>query len=428
MSDLGQVITFASRLYRQRARVGYAGYLRRDPMALLELRPGRVNPYPVYARLRAGGPLTPTRLGNWVSTSHRVCDAVLRDRRFGVRLDDVDPSVTVDESDLSFLSMNPPDHTRLRRLALPAFSPKAVASYQARIERTVGDLLDQASAAGQFDLVSDFAAPLPIAVITDLLGIPDSRSADFARYGVVIGSALDGIKSMRHARQLLASNSELEQLFGHLFELRRREPGDDIVSALVAAEGDRVTPDEMLPMCMLLLVAGFETTVNLISNAVLALLGHVRQWQALCADPEHLAARAVEETLRWNPPVQRTARFARQDLELEGKTVRRGQPVVTLIGAANRDPEVYRDPDTFDIRRESAVGHLAFSSGIHYCIGQPLAKLEATVALSQLATRMPGLARRGSVTWRNATTIRGPLRLPVTARPAGVRVNQLAAA
>jgi P450-derived glycosyltransferase activator len=410
MSDLGQVITFASRLYRQRAGVGYAGYLRREPMALLELRPGRVNPYPVYARLREGGPLTPTRLGSWVSTSHRVCDAVLRDRRFGVRLDD--PAAR-EESDMSFLGLNPPDHTRLRRLALPAFSPKAVAGYQARIECTVGDLLDRASAVGQFDLVSGFAAPLPIAVITDLLGIPDADAVGFARYGTVVGSALDGVKSMRHARQLMASSAEVQQLFGHLFELRRREPGDDIVSGLVAA-GDRVTATEMLSMCVLLLVAGFETTVNLVSNAVLALLGHPRQWQALCADPG-LAARAAEEVLRWDPPVQRTDRVALQDLELEGKTVRRGERVVTLIGAANRDPEVYRDPDTFDIMRENAVGHLAFSSGIHYCLGQPLARLEATVALSQLATRMPALARRGSVTWRNATTIRGPLRLPVTA-------------
>ena len=169
MSDLGQAITFAAKLYGTRASVRYAGYLRRDPMARLELRPGQLNPYPIYAELRAQGPLTRTRNGNWVSTSHRVCDAVLRDRRFGVRL--AEESL---EFEASFLTRNPPDHTRLRRLALPAFSPKAVAGYQPRIEHTVGDLLDRAPTAAQFDLVSGFAAPLPIAVITDLLGIPDA--------------------------------------------------------------------------------------------------------------------------------------------------------------------------------------------------------------------------------------------------------------
>jgi cytochrome P450 len=416
MSQLGQAIAFASRLYRDRAGVFGAGYLRRDPMALLQLRPGRVNPYAVYDRLRERGPLTPTRLGNWVSTSHRVCDCVLRDRRFGARPED--QPAGPDEFDLSFLGMNPPDHSRLRRLALPAFSPRAVATYQGRIERTVGDLLDQAEAAGRFDLVSGFAAPLPIAVITNLLGIPDSSSADFARHGMVFGSALDGIKSMRHARQLQASDVELEQLFENLFALRRREPRDDIVSRLVAAEGDQISPAEMLPMCNLLLVAGFETTVNLISNAVLALLGHPRQWQALCADAARLAPRAVEEVLRWDPPVQRTGRVALEPLELAGRHVRKGQQVVTLIGAANRDPEVYDRPEVFDILREvPGPGHLAFSSGIHYCLGQPLARLEATIALRMLAERMPGLALAGRVKRRNATTIRGPVRLPVAVYP-----------
>jgi P450-derived glycosyltransferase activator len=415
MSDLGPAIAFASRLYRQRAGIVYNGYLRRDQLSLLELRPGRDNPYAIYDQLRARGTLTPTRLGNWATTSHRVCDSVLRDRRFGVRPEDAEAPANLDE-DFSFLGMNPPDHTRLRRLAQPAFSPKAVATYQDRIERTVGDLLDRASAAGQFDLVSAVAAPLPIAVITDLLGIPDSDSARFARYGMVIGSALDGIKSMRHAAQLQASNAELTQLFENLFELRRREPRDDIVSHLVAAEGDQVQPGEMLPMCVLLLVAGFETTVNLIGNAVLALLDHPGQWQALCADPKAMAPKAVEETLRFDPPVQRTGRVALQSLELENKPVRKGQIVVTLIGATGRDPEAFPDPDTFDIDREPTASHLAFSSGIHYCLGQPLARLEATTALRLLAERMPGLIRSGRVQRRNATTIRGPVRMPVATR------------
>ncbi len=207
MSELGQAITFAARLYGEHASVRYAGYVRRDPMARLALRPGQLNPYPIYAELRAQGPLTRTRSGNWVSTSHRVCDAVLRDRRFGVRLEEESP-----EFEASFLTRNPPDHTRLRRLALPAFSPKAVAGYQGRIERTVGDLLDRALAAGQFDLVAGFAAPLPVAVITDLLGIPDADAADFARYGAIFGSALE-------RRQVDAARAAADRQ-------QQRHPGD----------------------------------------------------------------------------------------------------------------------------------------------------------------------------------------------------------
>jgi cytochrome P450 len=418
MADLRQVLAFASSLYVARAGVAYAGYVRRDPMSLIQLRPGRVNPYAIYDRLRAQGTLVPTRLGNWATTSHRVCDGVLRDRRLGVRPAEQDGvAATDDELDLSFLSMNPPDHTRLRRLAAPAFGPRAVATYTGRIERTVGELLDAAAAesstGGEFDLVSAFAVALPIAVITDLLGIPDSRSADFARYGMLIGSAIDGIRSLRHARQLMAADAVLRRLFEDLFELRRREPRDDILSQLVAAEGDQVRPEEIMPLCSLLLVAGFETTVNLIGNGVLALLGNPAQWQALCADPAAMAPMAVEEVLRFDPPVQRTYRVALEPLELEGKQVRKDQIVVTLIGAANRDPEVYRQPDAFDISRENAASHLAFSSGIHYCLGQPLARLEATIAFRMLAERMPTLSRAGSVKRRNATTIRGPVRLPV---------------
>src|SRR5580698_10608863 len=197
MSDLTQTIAFASQLYREKAATAYAGYVRRDQLARLSLRPGRANPYPLYEQLRARGPLIRTRLGEWVTTSHRVCSAVLRDRRFG--------QTPADEVEASFLTMNPPDHTRLRRIAAPAFSPKAVATYQPRIEKVVGDLLDRAAARPAFDLVSEFAAPLPIAVITDLLGIPDADAAEFARYGVVIGGAIDGIRSLRHAAQAQAA-------------------------------------------------------------------------------------------------------------------------------------------------------------------------------------------------------------------------------
>jgi len=408
---------FASGLYRERAALAWAGYRHRDPMSRLRLRPGRENPYAVYDRLRAAGPLVPTRAGGWACTSYRGCDAVLRDRRFGRH-------PAEDRPGMSFLGLNPPDHTRLRRLALPAFTPKAVARYTARMERTAVGLLDEAVAAGRFDLVSGFAGPLPIAVITDLLGIPDSRAGDFARYGRAIGGSLDGIKSVRHARQLLAARADLRQLFDHLFELRRREPRDDIISHLLAAEGEQISPREMVPMCNLLLVAGFETTVNLISNAVLALLAHPDQWRALCADPEGLAPQVVEEVLRWDPPVQRTSRIALEPVELEGHQVREGQQVITLIGAANRDPAAYQDPGTFDITRTGGPPHLAFASGIHYCLGHALARAEAAVALRLLAERTPHLTRSGPVRRRNTTIIRGPLHLPLTTgHPAPVPVS-----
>ena len=409
MSGIGGTAAFAAGLYWRRASVGYAGHVRRDPLALLNLRRGQAYPYPIYERIRATGALVPTRLG-WMSVSHRVCDSVLRNRRFGVRLEEDETR----ELDLSFLQKNPPDHTRLRRLALPSFSPKAVAGYRDRIQSTTGHLLDRAAAKGEFDLVSALAGPLPIAVITDLLGIPDADAEAFARDGIVLGSALDGIKSLRHASQLQANSLKLQRLFDRLFELRRREPANDVISRLLAAEGDQLTSAEILSMSMLLLIAGFETTVNLIGNCVLALLDHREQWQDLCADPQALASKAVEETLRYDSPVQVTSRVALEPQDLEGQVVHRGQHVVTLIGGANRDPEIYAEPGTFNIHREAAAEHLSFSSGIHYCLGQALARLEATIALQMLAERIPGLGLAGPIQRRRTTTLRGPLHLPVT--------------
>ncbi|HVQ91203.1 MAG TPA: cytochrome P450 [Mycobacteriales bacterium] len=412
MAQLRQAARFATGLYRERLAVARAGYVRRDLMALLQLRPGRDDPYAIYARMRRAGTVLPTRLGNWVTPSHRLCNMVLRDRRFGVRPADAPPPSAAD-FELSFLELNPPDHTRLRRLAQPAFSPRQMTGYRPRIEATAQRLLDRAAAAGRFDLVPALAAPLPIAVITDLLGVPNDRADDFARWGADIGSAISGIRSLAHAARLQKANAELAALFGGLFELRRREPEDDLVSQLVAAEDEQIRPDEMLSMCVLLLVAGFETTVNLIGNAVTALLDHPDQWDALCADPAGLADRAIEETLRYDPPVQRTARIALQPVDLDGTPVRKGQAVVTLLGAANRDPAAHPDPDRFDIGRTQTADHLAFSSGIHYCVGAPLARLEATIALRALAERMPGLRRDGTVRRRSSNIIRGPIRLPL---------------
>jgi P450-derived glycosyltransferase activator len=408
---LRQLAGFVGELYRAKLTLGIQGYARHDELALLMLHPGRDNPYPLYERLRERGPLVRSRVGPWVTTSHRLSNQILRDRQFGVALDGEEAP---NAGGLSFLEMNPPDHTRLRRLAAPAFSPKRIAGYTTLIEKTVQRLLDDLPRHGSFDLVSRFAAPLPIAVISELLGVPTTHEADFASWGATIGSAIDGVKGVRHLRALLAANANLERLFHDLFEQRRRQPGEDVISTVVAAEGERISPEEMLPICVLLLIAGFETTVNLISNGVLALLEHPEQWAALHGDPT-LAAAAVEEILRFDPPVQRTGRVALADVDLDGTALRHGEQVVVLTGAANRDPSVYADPGRFDIQRPAAAEHLAFSSGIHYCLGAPLARVEGTIALAALAGRLPDLHRAGRMVRRNAATIRGPLRLPVAA-------------
>ena len=407
-----QAVQFATDLYRTRAKLAYWAHVKGIPMARLQTAAGQRDPYPIYEQIRASGSMTIGPLGNWVTPRHDLCTLVLRDRRFGVRPADALPVPTArDQFDLSLLDRNPPEHTRLRRLAAPAFGPRRIAAYRPLIESTVDRLLDDAERRGRFDLQSTFSAPLPIAVITELLGVPDADAEALSRHGATIGSALGGITSLRHAARLFAANQALERLMTGVFELRRREPGDDVVSALLAA-GYEIAPEELRSLCVLLLVAGFETTVNLLGNAVLALLDHPEQWEALRADPS-LAEAAVEETLRFDPPVQRTVRVALDDLDLDGYPVRKDQFVVTLIGAANRDPNVYDEPDRFDILRASPAEHLAFSGGIHYCVGAPLARLEATIALQSLVERFPRLHQVGRVQYRRSATIRGPQVFPV---------------
>ena len=414
-TQFSQAASFTKGLYVRRASVLWHGYVRRDPMMLMQLGPGRDDPYRIYTELRAQGPLLPTRLGNWVTTSHSLCSQVLRDRTMLARPADSPVPTDDEEINLSFLDMNDPDHARLRRIVAPAFGPRQIAGFRPAVEATVHRLIDGMLAQDEVDLVSAFAAPLPIAVITGLLGVPDADAAAFARYGALIGGALDGIRSRSHARARMAADRRLRQMFDDLFELRRREPADDVVSRVVHATDD-VAARELFPLCVLLLVAGFETTVNLIGNGVLALTAHPEQWELLRAAPSEMAAKVVEETLRWDPPVQRTGRTPAADVDLAGQRVRTGQYVITLIGAANRDPEVYRRPDEFDLTRSGEADHLAFSAGVHYCVGAPLARMETAVAFAALAERLPGLQIAGRVRRRNATTIRGPLILPVRTR------------
>ena len=416
LTSVRSAATFAGGLYRERWDRWYAARFRGDQLARLNLREGRRDPYAVYEDMRAIGPMVPTRLGNWATTSYAICNQVLRNRQFGVREEDgtAPQHSPQEEFDLSFLSLNPPDHERLRRVAAPAFSPKMMAGYASTIRETVDGLLTAAERNGTFDLVSDLAAPLPIAVITRMMGVEGGDVADFQRYGQALGSALDGVTSIGQARRVIEANRELDKLFARLFEEREREPRDDLISVIVAEKGERIRPQEMRPMCSLLLIAGFETTVNLIGNATRALLGHPEQWEMLRDDPT-LTAPAVEEVLRWDPPVQETARLSFRETEVGGVPVHVNQVVILLLAGANRDPEVFPDPARFDIARTPGAEHLAFSSGIHYCLGAPLARLEAIEALSALVQRMPRLHRTGRIVMRPSRLIRGPLHMPVAA-------------
>lgn len=412
---MNAVVSLMRELVVVRSSVVWHGHVRGDPFARLQLAEGRRDPYAIYAEVRQRGDVVPTPVIGFQTASHRVCREVLRDRQFGVQTAE---TVARGDGRMSLLELDPPDHTRLRRLAAPAFTPRALAGSRTRIESVVNGLLDALPNEGPFDLVSGLASPLPISVITDLLGVPTANSPAFARYGATIGSALAGPQSVAHVVRLIEADRQLDKVMTQVFDHRRREPGDDLVSRLLASEGDQLRPEELRPLCMLLLLAGFETTVNLIGNTVLALLDRPDQWQAVVNDPT-LAAKAIEETLRWDAPVQRTLRAPNTDVELAGVPIPKGSAVILLLAGANRDPGAFEDPDRYDLHRTGGAEHLGFSAGIHYCLGAPLARLEATIALEKLVQRFPRLQRAGRLRRRHGTVIRGPAEL-VVGQPAAV--------
>ena len=319
-----------------------------------------------------------------------------------------------DRINRNLLGVDGEDHRRLRRLVTKAFTPRIVEGMRPRIQEIAAELLDRVRANGEMDLVDEYAFPLPITVIAELLGIPaEDRDRFRAWSNSFVSPALSEEEQKRFASDVEAF---LAYLHG-LFESRRAAPTDDLVSGLVQAEeeGDHLSEDELFSMVVLLIVAGHETTVSLIANAVLALLTHPNERSRLQSDPSLIPA-AIEELLRFDSPVERAlTRWAATDVEVGGHVIRRGELVIAVLGSANRDPERFGDPDELDLGRED-LKHVAFGRGSHYCLGAPLARLEAQIALETLFRRLPGLrldATQDELHWRPIPLFRSLSALPV---------------
>jgi cytochrome P450 len=392
------------------------------------------DPYPVLGRLREASPFAeavrgePEADGSLVVVGrHKDCSAILRDPRAS---SERSRSLLAPEPEQrrpqSFLSMDPPDHTRLRRLVSKAFAPRVIARLAPRIREVSDELLTGAGAdadgdtggqGGQIEVVGQLAYPLPVRIISELLGVPPGDHPRFAGWSASLAHSLQP-RFLGSGAGLDAAADQARQefagYFGELIAVRRARPADDLLSELIRAEddGQRLSEAELIATCVLLLVAGHETTVSLISNAILALLRHPDQLAALRADPG-LAAAAVEETLRYDAPVQFTARVARGAMQVGELTALDGAVLMLLIAATGRDPEVFAEPDRFDISR-GAAGHLAFAAGPHFCLGAPLARLEATIAVQAFATRLadPELDPAG-LAYKPNLNLRGPASLTV---------------
>jgi cytochrome P450 len=399
-----------------------------DPVARVLARRSLPDPYPMYERIRARGEISRHLTGLRLTASYELCRTVLRDARFEVlsardlggadwNIYPGDEENLVHPTEHSILTMNPPDHSRLRRLASPSFAPKAVREFAPRIKQVVTDLVSGISERSEFDLVRDFAALVPIEVICELFDLPRRDHARMARWGNTMLGTLDGIRTAAERRAVRQTLAEMTELFTELIRQRRRNPGSDVVSTLATADvdGQPCEVHELVGLVGLLLIGGFETTAHAISGAGLALLRDrkIRDWML---DVPDRAADIVEETLRKEPPIPMTIRRAKVPVVLGGTELPAGTILVLLIAGANRDPRVFPDPRRFDPTRPNSRDHLAFSGGAHYCVGSGLARLEAEIALSTLFRLLPEAALAGPVRYKTTRNIRGIATLPV--RPA----------
>jgi cytochrome P450 len=384
------------------------------------------DPYPAFTAMRAAGrPVWNDDLGMWLAFRHADANAVLRDRSLGrvwkARVpEDAWETFNWLHAD-ALLENEPPKHTRLRRLVAAAFARGNIDARRPRIQELCAELLDGCAAkvaeTGTFDAIADYAEPLPVLVIADLLGVPDDEIGPLRPWSQAIVKMYEYDRTPEDDRRAEAACREFAAYVAELVERRRVEPGDDLVTHLaqVEAEGEKLTSHELAATVVLLLNAGHEATVNGFGNGLVALMDHRDQWDRVVADPWGLATTAVEEMLRYDTPSALFERTALADVDINGSTIREGQKIAALLGSANRDPDVFEDADSFDVGRDPNP-HIAFGAGIHFCLGGPLARLEMAQSLPLLAERWPGIELADGAVQRDTFVLRGWDSLPARVR------------
>jgi len=383
------------------------------------------NPYPAYHQLRGLAPVFKSPAGFWLATRFDDVNTILRDKRFGKDFEkrtkmqhgeDVFEQPVYNSMRHWMLVRNPPDHTRLRGLVARIFTPKRINALKPRIQGLVDELIDAVEEKGEMNVIQDFAYPLPVNVICDMLGVPVEDRGQFLVASEKSGRLIDPTPlTPEELEETNKGFAEQAKYFQSLIDARRKDPKDDLLTVLAQAneDGDRLSDDELIANTLLLFGAGHETTVNLIGNGLLALLSTPGQFEALKADPS-LINGAIEEMLRFDSSVQLTTRTALEDADVNGVQIPAGDTVITLLGAANRDPDAFENPDQFDVTRK-AVRPTSFGGGIHHCIGAPLARIEGQIAFETLLRRLPDMRLKDieHANFKPTYTLRGLIDLPV---------------
>jgi cytochrome P450 len=410
---------------------------RGDPLARLLAGHGRgIDPYPLYDAIRTRGPLMKTRFA-WVTADHAVCREILRDKRFGVvppadlklpaplraLINRTDPGVPNPIEPPAMVIVDPPEHTRYRQLVAHSFTPRAISNLEERVTELTQSLIERLADLPEPDLIADFASPLPVTIIAEILDIPDEARPHLRDWGHAGAPLLDigiGWNTYRDAMGYLRGAGD--ELASHFAELRAHGDSRSPFGRL-AADG-ALTEREFSANASLLVGAGFETTVNLIGNGIVALMQQREQLDLLQQQPDLWPA-AIEEILRLHSPVQMTARTPHCDVDIAGHRIRAGQTVAVLLGGANHDPTVFPNPGQLDITRPNAREHLAFASGIHACLGAALARIEGTIALRALFQTFPDLELTQTPRWCTLTNLRGHPELPAHTQPRKLAVQHL---